>query len=323
MTEVATGQRGDGFPFLIGDVGGTNARFALASEGEFGPVERMPTADYSGPVDAIRAFLRKTGAAPRAVAIACAGPVVDRRVRLTNAGWEIEGASLSRELRIPDVVLVNDFEALAWAIADFRDRDLRLVGGGESVEGAPAIILGAGTGLGAAVYAKMAQRGIVISGEGGHVTMPASTGDEARMLASLRKELGHVSAERLLSGEGLVRLHDWFSGGQSGITATEITDSALDGTDGFSRQALARFCAMLGTFAGNMALTVGARGGVYIAGGIVPRFHDFFAASEFRSRFEAKGRFQAYLAGIPTAVVLHPEPAMIGLVRMLRENHRI
>ena len=312
--------RGEDYPFLIGDVGGTNARFALANEDGFGPVTRVQTADYSGPGEAIRAFLHRSGGSPRAVAIACAGPVVDRKIRLTNAGWEIEGASLSRDLQIPDVVVVNDFEALAWALADFRSRDLRYVGGGKSVKGAPSIILGAGTGLGAAVYAPAGRQGVVIAGEGGHVTMPACTEDEARMLASLREEFGHVSAERLLSGEGLVRLHDWFGGGPSGITAAEVTDSALDGTSEISRRALDRFCAMLGTFAGNMALTLGARGGVYIAGGIVPRFHDFFCASEFRSRFKAKGRFQEYLEGIPTAVVLHPEPAMVGLIRILRQR---
>ena len=307
------------YPFLIADIGGTNARFALADERGFGEVTTFSTDAFDGPESAMRAFLG--GSVPRAAAVACAGPVEDGVVRLTNAGWLIDAARLRAELGIGDMVVINDFEAVAWALPELGEEDVAAVGRGGAEPGAPALALGAGTGLGVAAYVPCGDGAVVVAGEGGHVTMPAFTEGESEMLSAFRRELGHVSAERLLSGDGLVRLHDWYGGGAPSRTPAEITDAAVNGTSVVARQALNAFCAMFGTVAGDLALAFGARGGVYIAGGIVPRIGDYFAASEFRRRFEAKGRFRDYLAGIPTLIVRHPNPALAGLAGLLRTRN--
>ena len=310
-------------PYLVGDIGGTNARFARAGGNRLGPVTRLATRDFAGPLEAIRAFLERdtTPDTPRAAALGWAGPVEGSSARLTNAGWTIDTAHLAVESGISDIMLINDFEAVAWALPDLATADLHRIGGGRSVAGAPLAVLGAGTGLGVAACLPGSDRVTVISGEGGHVTMPACTDDEARMLAAFRRECGHVSAETLLSGDGLVRLHDWFNAESGGKApdrdAPAITAAAAQGCP-VSGRALDAFCAMLGTVAGNAALTLGARGGVYIAGGIIPRMREYFAASRFRSRFEAKGRYENYMKVIPTWIVLHPQPAFLGLARLLR-----
>ena len=312
-------------PYLIGDIGGTNARFARAGGGRPGPVTRLATRDFAGPLEAIRAFLERDAAPdpPRAAALGWAGPVDSSRARLTNAGWTIDAARLAAESGIGDILLVNDFEAVAWALPALAGADLHRVGGGRSVAGAPLAVLGAGTGLGVAACLPGPDRTAVVGGEGGHVTMAACTDDEARMLAAFRREAGHVSAERLLCGDGLVRLHDWFNAESGGAApdrdAAAVTAAAMEGCP-VSRRALDAFCAMFGTVAGNAALTLGARGGVYIAGGIIPRMREYFAASEFRSRFEAKGRYGKYMKEIPTWIVLHPDPAFLGLARLLEDR---
>ena len=302
-------------PFLVADIGGTNARFASADDRGFGDVTTFATKSFDGPASAIRAFLG--GSAPRAVAIACAGPVKNGSARMTNAGWLVDAAWLRVELGVEDVVVINDFAAVAWAIPELAEKDVVAVGPGAAEPGAPALALGAGTGLGVAAYVPCGDGATVVSGEGGHVTMPALTERESEMLSAFRRRLGHVSAERLLSGDGLVRLHEWH-GGPPGRAPAEITDAAVNDASFLARQALNAFCAMFGTVAGELALAFGARGGVYIAGGIVPRIADYFAASEFRRRFEAKGRFQDYLAGVPTWIVRHPHPALAGLTGLLR-----
>ena len=312
-------------PYLVGDIGGTNARFARAGGRRLGPVARLATRDFAGPMEAIRAFLERDAApdAPRAAALGWAGPVDGPRARLTNADWTVDTARLAAESGIGDIVLVNDFEAVAWGLPDLAAADLHRVGGGRSVAGAPLAVLGAGTGLGVAAYLPGPDRAAVVGGEGGHVTMAACTDDEARMLAAFRRDSGHASAESLLSGDGLVRLHDWFNAEGGGTApdrdAAGVTAAAAEGCPA-SRRALDAFCAMFGTVAGNVALTLGARGGVYIAGGIIPRMRERFAASQFRSRFEAKGRYESYMKRIPTWIVLHPEPAFLGLNRLLRDR---
>ena len=188
------------------------------------------------------------------------------------------------------------------------------------VPGAPAVVLGPGTGLGIATYLPPPRGPAVIVGEGGHATMAASDDREAAVLAALRTRFGHVSAERVLSGDGLVQLYETRAAIEKRAvpprSAAEITETAIAGGDADCAAALELFCALLGGLAGDLALTLGARGGVYIAGGIAPRVAEVLAASAFRDRFEAKGRFRAYLAPIPAWVVLHPAPAFLGLAAL-------
>lgn len=320
-------------PVLLADFGGTHARLSLARDGVISPATILATADFEGPAAAIRAYLAgaqapATSTAPAALAasparaaLACAGPVEQGAVQLTNNDWRIEAAGLEAELGFDQVVLLNDFAAVAWAVPTFSGGALLPVGGGTRKTDAPAVVLGPGTGLGLAGYIPHRTGAVVVVGEGGHVTMAPATDREAAVLDALRHELGHVSAERLLSGNGLERLYGTLARLEGASvpprTAAGISDAALAGSCPVSEAALDMFCAMLGTVAGNAALTFGAHGGIYIAGGIVPRIAERFAASEFRERFEAKGRFRDYLARIPTSVVLQSEPAFPGLLRAL------
>jgi glucokinase len=309
---------------LLADIGGTHARFALARGNDVGSIVTLQTAQYEGAEAAIRAFLEtaQLSSPPQTAALACAGPVEDRRVQLTNSDWQIDAEQICSELGFEDVILVNDFASVAWAVPFLTETDLHPIGEGQAVDGAPSVVLGPGTGLGVAGYLPDDGEDAVIVGEGGHVSMPSVTDRETEVLAAARNELGHVSAERLLSGEGLVRLYETLAS-LDGIeapvrSASEITDAAAAQGCSLCRAAFDMFCEMLGTVAGNLALTFGARGGIYIAGGIVPKTKNTFAASRFRQRFEAKGRFRDYLAQVPTSIVMHPEPAFLGLMRVLR-----
>ena len=305
-------------PDILADFGGTNARLMLSHGATFGAVRRYKVADFSGPAQAIRRFLRDVApdAPPRRAAIAVAGPVAAGEADLTNSEWTISAAALQRDLALDRVLLLNDFAALAWALPGLADGDLFTIGGGRRLPGSPMAVLGPGTGLGVAAFVPD-RGGVVLATEGGHVTMPAVDDREAEILRRLRARYDHVSAERTLSGAGLEALYGAVSAvdGIAGPdrTAPEITERALAGDCVASRATLETFCAMLGGFAGDVALSMGARGGVFVAGGIVPRFPDFMAQSRFRERFEAKGRFRDWLAAIPTFVVSHPDPAFPGL----------
>jgi glucokinase len=198
--------------------------------------------------------------------------------------------------------------------------DRTQVGRGTAVAGRPIGILGPGTGLGVSGLIPSDGGWIALSGEGGHATLPATSPDEARVIDCLRARHGHVSAERVLSGQGLVDLRAALAEIE-GIAApamkpSDVTAAALDGTEALARRTVELFCGMLGTIAGNLALTLGAHGGVYIAGGIVPRLGALFETSPFRARFEDKGRFREYLGTIPTYVVTHKALAMVGLANL-------
>lgn len=310
-------------PILLADIGGTNARLTVAEHGRFRPAKNYAVADFPGPADVIRTFLGDSAlmAVPGQAILALAGPVEGGHGRLTNGVWQFDAEALAGELGLSRVTLVNDFAALAHGLPHFTAKDLCRVGGGDASEDAPSVVIGPGTGLGTAAFVPV-DGGVVLATEGGHVTLPAEDGREAEILAILRDRYGYVSAERVLSGSGLELLYDVLhvvdgSDGPAHRSAGEITGCALAGSCATCLATLQTFCAMLGTFAGNAALTIGARGGVYIAGGIVPRFTEFLAKSDFRERFEAKGRSREWLSGIPTFVITHPDPAFPGLMAML------
>ncbi len=311
--------RSDGYPRLVGDIGGTNARFALvAGPGEQpGHVRTLPCAAYPGPEEAIRDYLALEGLdAPRVAAFGIATPITGDRVSMTNHHWRFSVEALRAKLGLHRLQVINDFTALALSLQQLQPQELRRVGGGESLAGQPIALIGAGTGLGISGLVPCGEAYTPLEGEGGHITMPACTAREARIIAVLAERHGHVSAERLLSGPGLVALHDTIRRieGESplALSGADVSARALDGSCRFCVEALDTFCAMLGTVAGDLALTLGARGGVYIGGGIVPKLGDFFAASAFRQRFEDKGRFAPYLARIPVYVIHAAFPALLG-----------
>ncbi|MDH3968859.1 MAG: glucokinase [Rhodospirillales bacterium] len=309
----------DTSPVLLADIGGTNARFALARAGAVEETRHFLVAEHLGPLEAIRAFLDEVGprAMPRRAALAFAGPVVDGRAQLTNGTWRVSASGLRRILDMESVAIVNDCAATAWALSKLGGESLVPLGGDAAVKGAPVAVICPGTGLGVAGFIPTRPRPVVIASEGGHVTMAPADRRESALLEYLRGRFEHVSAERVLSGPGLENLYQAVAA-VDGLTAPprpaqEIVARALAGDSRVSVAALDCFCAMLGTMAGNLALTFGARGGIYIGGGVVPRFAEFLPASRFRERFESKGRFATYLERIPAFVIVHPDPAFLGL----------
>jgi glucokinase len=318
---------------LIGDIGATNARFGLLIDGKQSHVSVLEVAAYPSLGDAILAYfdgLKSGGAArPRRGALAVAGPVTGDFLSFTNHPWSFSISALTRALELERLEIVNDFVALAMAVPHLTDRDRRQIGPGEPVAGTPVGVIGPGTGLGVSIVVPDGRgpkpRWIPIASEGGHVTLPAVTEREAAVVNLLHRDgRAHVSAETLICGQGLSTLYDLLSALDGAPPATlqpaEVTTRALAGGDKRAIETVGLFCAMLGTVAGNLALTAGARGGVYIAGGIVPRFGDVFDRSEFRERFVAKGRMRRYLEPIPTYLVTEDLPAFRGLTALLEQG---
>jgi glucokinase len=305
---------------LLGDIGATNARFALASKDALGQVRTFEVAKYPQFEDALTLFLDEVGLPVEDAAIAVAGPVVQQHAKLTNQAWTIDAGELKTSFGLA-ARIINDFRAVALSLPLLKSGDLVAIGGGKVEEGAPKAVLGPGTGLGVACLANSSADPVVVTSEGGHATLAGTCDREDRIIQYLREKFGHASAERAISGSGLENLYQAIAA-IDGLTvgtqsAAEITNEALAGNCKIAHEALRTFCAFLGSFAGSLALTFGAKGGVYIAGGISPRILKFLRESEFRSRFEAKGRFRSYLEAIPSYVIVHPAAAFVGLQSLL------
>jgi len=321
---AAGGSNAEGETWLVGDIGATNARFGLVSPGgkllhsRSYAVEHYPTID-----DALADYLAARGdfSMPRKAAIAVASAITGDRVSMTNHPWSFSIAALKSRFGFDRLEVINDFTALALALPHLGPEDRTTVGGGAAAPGAPLAVLGPGSGLGVSGLIACGTGWVALTGEGGHATMAPATDRESAVLDNMRRRFDHVSAERVLSGPGLVNLYNTVAELDAvpsrGYTAAQITDLAMRGEDPVCAETTTMFCAMLGTVAGNLALTLGARGGVYIGGGIVPRLGRFFADSPFRARFQAMGRFEPYLAAIPTHVVTHQLPAFLGCAAVL------
>jgi glucokinase len=308
---------------LVGDIGGTNARFALQTAQGLSEIRVLPTADYARFADALLDYLAAAGATTvRHVAIGIANPVYGDQIRMTNHHWAFSIAQTRAELGLETFLVLNDFAVLARALPELPAAELVQVGGGSGVPGAPLALLGAGTGLGVSGLIPDGQEGWTpLAGEGGHVSFAPFDEREVAIWRLAHARFGHVSAERLLSGAGMAFLHQALGqiAGQtpSERSAAEITRLALDGSDALCHDTVTLFCTLLGTVAADLAITLGARGGVYIGGGIVPRLGDFFRHSPFRQRFEDKGRTSPYLRDIPVWVIHSPWPALLGAAAAL------
>ena len=312
--------------WLVGDIGATHARFGLVSpDAKLLHSRTLADEDYPNIDDALAAFLAERGSLPmpRQGAIAIASPITGDRVAMTNHPWSFSVQELKSRFAFERLEVINDFTALALALPRLAPEDRQAVGGGAAAAGAPIGVLGPGSGLGVSGLIPSGRGWIALTGEGGHVTMAPATDREGEMLDRMRRHFDHVSAERALSGPGLVNLYNTLAviDGMParGYTAAQITDLAIRAEDPLCVETTTMFCAMLGTMAGNLALTLGARGGVYIGGGIVPKLGRTFVDSPFRERFEAKGRFRSYLETIPTFVVTHPLPAFLGCAALLAQ----
>jgi len=302
---------------LLADIGGTNARFALMEHGDISPPEHLRVADFPRIEDAIAAYLaRQGGTKPAAGVLGVAGPVVNNVCIFTNSTWVVDGNALARQFGIASVTLLNDFEALGWSLPALKPSDLFALGDQHPAPDAPMLVLGPGTGFGTAAFLQVPLPVVVVT-EAGQATLPATSDREAEVIAALRRRFKYVHTERVLSGSGLENLYAALAA-VDGVQAPErdaaaITEAAFDGSSPLCRATLDMFCAFLGGVAGNLALTFLARGGVFIAGGIVPRFADRLAQTEFRTRFESKGRYEDLLRQIPTSVIITPDTSFIGL----------
>ncbi|NML17753.1 glucokinase [Azohydromonas caseinilytica] len=306
---------------LVGDIGGTHARFALVRGPQGRPAAQhtLSTGAYPDLASAVAAYLQAVGARPVEAAIAIACAIEGDELRMTNNRWQFSVEATRRRLGLQRLLMLNDWEAMAYAVPAFQPPDLLHLGGGAPVAGAPCALLGPGTGLG--VSSLVRSRGgewVAIAGEGGHVSVAPGNEREADILRVLWTEHAHVSAERLVSGMGLENLYRAIARldgvAPQPLAAAEVCARALARADAQCEEALLSFCSLLGNVAGNLALTLGARGGVYFGGGILGRIGaDYLLErSPLRRSFEAKGRFAPYLQRVPTYLIRAEQPALLG-----------
>lgn len=308
----------------MADIGATNTRCALVDDkGQELAPEVFENADFTGLPGLLRIYLehRRASDQPTRAVLAVAAPITGDEVQMTNIGWRFSQREIKETLGLKRLTVVNDFAAVAWALPLLTPADVVKIGGGESAPRATLAALGPGSGLGVSALVPTTDGWAAMTGEGGHVAMPAMTREEDEVIARLRERYGgHCSAERVLSGPGLVNLYvtlaEIAGRGQPTVTPEDVTNLAKQG-EPLARKTVGMFFAMLGTAAANLAVTTGALGGVYIAGGIVPRLVEPLRKSEFRARFENKGRYRHYLAAIPTHVITTPLPAFRGLKYLL------
>lgn len=307
---------------LVADIGGTNARFALAdATGQLSHMRHFANDAYADLQSVVHDYVVQTGVQPADItqaAMSVAMPVTGDVVRFTNRDWSFSQSALQAAMGWSHLEVINDFAAIALSLPHLTHDDCVCIG--DAVTGdasAPLLVLGPGTGLGVALLVPTASGWLPVATEGGHVTLSAHDDRESEILRLARKSGLHVSAERLLSGMGLPMLHrlvcevDGF--GIEELTASEIGQAALYAQKESALRTWETFFAMLGSVAGNLALSAGARGGVFLAGGILPKMRVLFERSSFRHRFTEKGRFASYLGPIPTRLIIHENPALIGL----------
>ena len=313
---------------LIADIGGTNARFALVDEGSTTPQHErtLSCANYRTLIDAVLAYLEDASQEmPETASLAIATPVSNDRVVMTNHVWDLSLEETRKTLGLRSLKVLNDYTALALALPYLDKDDLHQVGGGTAVAKQTMAVLGPGTGLGVsgAIYA--GDYWLPLQSEGGHASYGPLNDREAAVIEVIRKHRDHISAESLVSGPGLVLLYESIAkcdGVEHELLSPEqIASKALRKSDVSAEEAVAMLCGILGSIAGNLALTLGARGGVFVGGGIVPKLGDYFDSSPFRTRFESKGRFSKYLSEIPTHVINSKYPALIGAAVAVRQEY--
>jgi glucokinase len=313
---------------LVGDIGGTHARFALVQAAEGRPELIAPKSylcrDFASAEQAVGAYLAESpiGARPGWAVLAVAGPIVDRAISLTNADWRISEEEFRQTLKLSSTRLVNDYAALALAAPILRPSDTALIG--EDRTGAAdgtVVILGAGTGFGVSASINDGVRQAVVTTEGGHISFAPIDDLDVEIWRALRLRFGRVSVERILSGPGLLNLYQALAtieGGEAVAKTPGDVSRAAEAGEALATRTVERFCATLGSVAGDFALAYGARGGVYLAGGVSKHMLPALRSGVFRARFEAKGRFEDYLRSIPTRLIKHTHTvALLGAARAL------
>lgn len=309
---------------LVADIGGTYARFAVADlvTLEVSAVRRFRNADHASLAEAIRFYLNDVGEAVAHAGIAVAAPLLEDTVQLTNAPWSFSQSALAGEAGLDVIHLFNDFEALSLSLPYLAEVELHQIGGAPPLEHGPKVVLGPGTGLGVAGLVWSPMGWVPVSSEGGHATLGAETEAELALVERLRKGRERLSVERALSGPGLTELHQAIAASRGHVEEVlepvEVERRALSGEDEIAEEALDIFTTWLGRFAGDVALVFGARGGVYLGGGIAPKLLRRLTQGDFREAFEHKGRMKDFVGPIPVYVILAEFPALKGAAVGLR-----
>jgi glucokinase len=320
------------YPWLVADIGGSNARFGWVADADhtITQVHTLAVNQFATPIAASENYLARVQAqlgtayqAPRCAAFAVATAAGQDQINFTNSHWGFSKAHVQVALQLERFLVINDFEALALSLPRLHAGQIRAHDKLPEHHGTLAVV-GPGTGLGVGSVIETRHGWIAIPGEGGHASLAATDEFESAVLSRVRQEFSHVSAERLLSGIGLPVLYravaHTMGAAVEDLSTEMIVERGLQNQDTACRQTLDSFCALLGSFCGSIALTVGARSGVYIGGGIVPRFGDFFFNSRFREKFEAKGRLQTYLQQIPTALITDTLAALNGAAFAIEQS---
>ena len=311
---------------VVADVGGTNIRLAVLdiTNGEMSKIREYPCAQFITIDTALVQYFATLSEPVGYLCIGIACPVENDLISMTNLNWQFSKKQLKQKLALQALYVINDYTAISLAVPFVEENQKIKIGGGEEVADGVKAIFGPGTGLGVSHLIKHNEKWVSLDGEGGHSSFAPNTSQQADVLLLLQSQFGHVSNERLLSGQGLVNIYHALcrlAGKQPEFfEPAEITKSALAVECEIAEQTLTLFCQAMGGFAGNLALNLDCKGGVYIAGGIVPRFIDFFQNSEFRAFFEAKGRFAGFLKTVPTYLITHENPGLLGAAVYLQQE---
>ncbi len=314
---------------VVMDIGGTNCRIAYLDEDHnLKGIEALPCLEFAGPTEALASYLKVHKLEVTDLCIAIASPVADPseedQVSMTNLDWSFSRQALKDQLSLSSLHIINDYHAIALAMPLLGGTEIAQVGTGEIDPQKSSLICGPGTGLGVAILARRGSKWLVLPGEGGHMDFSPNTFYEQEIWSIFHRKYGHVSAERILSGPGLSELNaavcEIENIDSPLLSAQQITDQALAGESASCLKTLNLFCAMLGSFCGSLALASAAFGGVYISGGIVPRFVDFVKRSEFRNCFENKGRYRSYNEKIATFIVTAQYPGLLGAAAYFRQG---
>lgn len=315
-------------PVLVADIGGTNARFALAtisgSAVSVGDMHAFRAEDYESIRDAADAFLEAVQAKPNFACFAVAGPITDAVVEFTNSPWVLDIEKTQRQMKLERLLAINDFEALATGVRHLKAADSLEVKAGEGDPCAPVLVIGPGTGLGQALIVPAPGGDRIIPTEGGHVAFAPQTEEEIEVLRFIQREHKRVSIERLLSGRGLVNIHRALCAiagtPRVSLQADEITRAAETKEFPIAVRAVDMFCAVLGSAAGDAVLAAGARGGVVLGGGIIPKIRDEFLKSAFVERFLDKGRMRDYVGAVPIRLITRDGAALVGAAAKLKAS---
>jgi glucokinase len=312
---------------FVADVGGTNIRLAQISNGQLTEIRKYLCNDFATITDVIRTYFSEypdVQFSAGCLGVAC--PVAGDVISMTNNSWQFSIDKLQDALGLSWLGVINDFTAVAHALPVLSIQQKEQIGQGTAIHHDNIAVFGPGTGLGVKHLTYTDNSWLALDGEGGHVDFAPVDENDIAVWRFLTSKYGHASAEEVMSGRGLVQIYQAL-GEFKNVPAvldepSEITARALDDSCDLCVLTLTQFCRVMGSFAGNLALNLGTRGGVYIGGGIAPRFVNFIKNSDFRARFEAKGRFRDYVAGIPTFIITEPDHGLIGAMAYLEQNYK-